>query len=68
MTNEELGEYIEELLLEIETLESQIAESSGDTTSAEEELVNLKCRVRCSMCRRRIRLPCGRYELGNRAE
>ena len=40
MTNEELGVYIEELLLEIETLESQISEFSGDTTSAEEELEN----------------------------
>ena len=45
MTDQELGIYIEELLLEIGTLESQIADSSGDTTSAEEELTSLNAEL-----------------------
>ena len=57
MTNEELGEYIEELLLEIETLESQIAESSGDTTSAEEELVNLNVELDAACAEDRYDCP-----------
>ena len=57
MTNEELGIYIEELLLEIETLESQIAESSGDTTSAEEELANLNVELDAACAEDRYDCP-----------
>ena len=57
MTNEELGIYIEELLLEIETLETQIAESSGDTTSVEEELVNLNVELDAACAEDRYDCP-----------